>query len=70
MMPDIYGLNVLESLKRDPNLSDIPVILQSGTSDYKEIDKAYKMGVVACIPKPYEKKIILELISKALYTVN
>jgi len=63
MMPDMYGLNVLQEMKRDPNLSNIPVILQSGTSDEAEIHKAYDMGILSYIKKPYNKNLImLELI--------
>jgi two-component system sensor histidine kinase ChiS len=66
MIPNMYGLNVLSELKSDPMLAKIPVILQSGTSDEREIDKAYKMGIISYVAKPYEKKIILELLLEIL----
>lgn len=66
MMPDIYGLKLLEEFKKDTLLANIPVIMQSGTSDEKELDKCYKMGAISHISKPYEKKIVLEIINKIL----
>jgi two-component system sensor histidine kinase ChiS len=66
MMPDMYGLNVLVELKQDPNLSAIPVILQSGSSDTNEIEKAYQLGAVAYIKKPYLRQVILSEINKLL----
>ena len=66
MMSDIYGLNVLAELKKDPILCNIPVILQSGTSDNAEVDKAYHMGIACCIKKPYQKQIILAEMNKLL----
>jgi two-component system sensor histidine kinase ChiS len=66
MMPDMYGLNVLVELKQDPNLSAIPVILQSGSSDTNEIEKAYQLGAVAYIKKPYLRQVILTEINKLL----
>lgn len=66
MMPDIYGLSILEEMKKDPNLAKIPVILQSGTSDQIEIQKAYNMGIANFISKPYKKDIVLKAINKAI----
>ena len=66
MMPDIYGLNLLSELKKDPNLARIPIILQSGTSDESEIAKALLMGVTTFIRKPYMRQDILSQIALAL----
>ncbi len=66
MMPDIYGLNVLQEIKQDKKLANIPVILQSGAFDSSEIKRAYDMGIVNYIKKPYDKKTILFSIEQAL----
>lgn len=66
MMPDIYGLTLLEEVKKDPNLAKIPIILQSGTSDQIEIQKAYHMGIVSFISKPYKKDVVLKAIEQAI----
>jgi two-component system sensor histidine kinase ChiS len=66
MMPDMYGLNVLVEIKNCPILSKIPIILQSGTSDQSEIEKAYQLGITCYIKKPYQKQIIISEIHKAL----
>ena len=64
MMPDMYGLNVLEKIKEHPKLSTIPIILQSGTSDIAEIEKAYKLGIVSHIHKPYNRQFVIDEISR------
>jgi two-component system sensor histidine kinase ChiS len=66
MMPDMNGLNVLYELKTNPRFAHLPVILQSGVSDESEIEKAYYMGVVECIRKPYEKSKIIATIDKVM----
>ena len=66
MMQDTYGLNILKELKSDPILNKIPVILQSGTSDSKEIETAYEMGIASFIKKPYSKKAIFAELAKIL----
>jgi two-component system sensor histidine kinase ChiS len=70
MMPDIYGLTILEEIKKDPKLAKIPVILQSGTSDQIEIQKAYNMGISSFISKPYKKDIVLKAIETAIKDKN
>lgn len=66
MMPDIYGLTLLEEMKKNPETAKIPVILQSGTSDQIEIQKAYTLGISSFISKPYKKDIVLKVIEKAI----
>ena len=66
MMPDMYGLNVLTEIMNDNNLKHIPVILQSGSSDFAEIDKAKKMGAKKYLRKPYVKNRVLKVIAEVL----
>ncbi len=66
MMPDMYGLNVLEALKADPNLKHISVVIQSGLLDPNEIAKARKLGAVGHIPKPYSVSLIQDTLQKLL----
>ncbi|MFP4539617.1 MAG: response regulator [Candidatus Paceibacterota bacterium] len=44
MLPDIDGFTILEKMKNDPELKDIPVILFSNLSHQKDIDKGYSLG--------------------------
>lgn len=70
MMPDIHGLEVLVKIKEDPQLSNIPIILQSGSSDRAILEKANSLGVHAYIQKPYKTKDINSVIEKALMAYN
>ena len=66
MMPDIYGLELLKKLKSDKRFHHIPVILQSGTSDENEVKKAFDLGVVDYIRKPFSKNIIIDKVKAKL----
>ncbi|MGB4191762.1 MAG: hybrid sensor histidine kinase/response regulator [Rickettsiales bacterium] len=66
MMPDVYGLTLLEEVKMDSELAKIPVILQSGTSDKEAVQRAYNMGIFSFISKPYQRNIIVDEIKKAI----
>ncbi len=66
MMPDIYGLNLLSTIKEDPDFSSIPIILQTSSSDESEILKAFEKGIFSFITKPYQKNKLLDEIRRAI----
>ena len=66
MMPDIYGLKLLEMIKQNPALRKIPVIIQSGLHDEAEIKKALDLGAEGFISKPYNKKEMIAVITEVL----
>jgi CheY-like chemotaxis protein len=66
MLPDLYGLEVLEYIKKSKDFSKIPVIIQTGINDKGEIDKAYKLGASAVLFKPYNKEQLDKMIKAHL----
>lgn len=68
MMVDMHGLDFFQQMKNDPLLAKIPVILQSGTSNQSEINKAHNAGISSFLRKPYQKDDIISAIQKALQT--
>lgn len=68
MMQDIYGLDVLAEIKKDIKLAHIPVSMQTGTSDQYEIQKAYDLGIISLLKKPYDKAKLITEITQALNT--
>jgi CheY-like chemotaxis protein len=55
-MPKINGIEVLQKMKKDQKLSNIPVIIITTTDDPKEIDLCNKLGCVDYIVKPVDHK--------------
>ncbi len=66
MMPDMYGINVLIEIKKNILLQNIPIVIQSGTNDYQEIEKAFSLGAVAYMRKPYQRDQVLNILSDLL----
>jgi Na+/proline symporter/signal transduction histidine kinase/CheY-like chemotaxis protein len=64
MMPDMYGINLLQKIKSNKKLQHIPVIIQSGSDDAKERKKALDLGAVEFLNKPYAKEKIILLVNK------
>ena len=44
LLPGVHGFEVLSRIKRDPELSSIPVIIISNLGQKEEIDKGLKLG--------------------------
>ncbi len=65
MMPDIYGIEVLKRLKKNPKFSHIPVVVQTGVRNKKELEEICKLGVVGLMAKPYSKRDMKKMIEKA-----
>lgn len=62
VMPDMSGLELCRSLKKNPNTKELPII--ACTSKNQDIDKMWgmKQGINVYITKPYSKEQILDAI--------
>ena len=58
-MPDIDGYTVCQKLKSDPNTKDIPVIFLSALDDVLDKVKAFEVGAVDYITKPFQIEEVL-----------
>lgn len=61
MMPEVNGFELCKILKKDKKTSEIPVIFLSGKDSSDDIQKAYEVGGVDYIVKPF---INIELTTK------
>ncbi len=67
LMPRMDGIELVEQLRKDPELAKIPVVFYTATYGAVEAKSlAESCGVKFVIPKPCEPQIILEMIRKAL----
>lgn len=66
VMPDIGGLEVCEILNNDKDTQEIPIIIVSALGGYTDIKRAYKLGVIGYLTKPFDFSQLLDEIRKAL----
>lgn len=66
LMPDLGGFEVCEILNNEPETRGIPIIVISGLSDSLDIKKAYKLGVVDYLVKPFSLESMLKKINQAI----
>jgi CheY-like chemotaxis protein len=53
-MPGTDGRQVLETMKADPRLSAIPVIIFSTSANVKDVEACYQLGANSYLTKPIE----------------
>lgn len=63
-MPYMDGPEFVAALKSDPQTRDIPVVFL--TSDDDVVDRAKRLGAVACLKKPIMADRLLDIVSRAI----
>lgn len=58
MMPNMNGYQVLERMKADPALLDVPVLMISGLSEIESVVRCIEMGAADYLPKPFDPVLL------------
>ena len=66
MMPIMNGYQVLEELKVDPELHNIPVIIISGIDDIESVARCIELGAEDYLLKPFNKVLLNARINASL----
>lgn len=53
MMPEMDGFTLVERIKADPKSSDIPIIFLTARNDSESLSRAFDLGAVDYITKPF-----------------
>lgn len=53
-MPKVNGMQVLETLKNDPNLKSIPVVMLTSSNEGPDIERCFALGANSYIVKPVD----------------
>ncbi len=63
-MPGLDGRKVLEKIKLDDTLKEIPVVVLTTSSDERDIDACYKIGANTYIQKPVDLENFMAAIKR------
>lgn len=66
MLPGINGYQVLERMKADVTLRDIPVIMTSALGDRESVARCIKMGAEDYLTKPFDMVVVKARVSACL----
>ncbi|MGB3366844.1 MAG: HD domain-containing phosphohydrolase [Acidaminobacteraceae bacterium] len=58
LMPKKDGFQLLEEIKRDPDVKDIPVIICTGIKDNNAIERALELGAYDYFSKPFSEEVL------------
>lgn len=61
-MPGRSGLELLRSMRGDPRLVDVPVVMLSGSAELTEVDEAYELGISSYLVKPVGYAALLDVL--------
>jgi two-component system cell cycle response regulator len=66
MMPEMDGLQVIEWLKKQQNLTKIPIIMQTGSDRPDQIKEGIDAGVFYYLTKPIAEEVLRSVVSSAV----
>jgi CheY-like chemotaxis protein len=66
MMPELNGYQVLEQLKADAQLRDIPVIMISALEEIDSVIRCVELGAEDYLPKPFDPLLLRARIGASL----
>lgn len=66
MMPGLDGLAVTAKLKERPETADIPIVMQTAAATKEQVAEGIQAGVYYYLTKPFEKEVMLAIVSAAL----
>jgi len=58
MMPEMDGLEMIQNIKNDPEISPIPIIMMSAKSSVEDRIKGIESGIDDYLPKPFNSKYL------------
>ncbi|MEP2532467.1 adenylate/guanylate cyclase domain-containing protein [Shimia sp.] len=65
-MPEMNGFEVLEEIRHDPSLSDLPVIVTSSVEGVENIVRCIDLGADDYLPKPVNQVLLQARLSSSL----
>jgi PleD family two-component response regulator len=70
VMPDMDGFDVMTKLKTSNITCDIPIIIITGLKSVEDEEKAFNLGAVDIILKPFEYRIVKARSRNQIQIVN
>jgi CheY-like chemotaxis protein len=66
MMPQMDGNALAQSVKNDPKLKDLPIIMVTASKEVDLVKKSFSSGCVLFLPKPFTAASLLSLLQLVL----
>ncbi len=63
-MPKVDGIEVLETIKKDPKLKSVPIVMLTSSKQDSDLKKCYELGVNAYVQKPIDVGEFIDALQK------
>ncbi|MCL1845700.1 MAG: diguanylate cyclase [Defluviitaleaceae bacterium] len=70
IMPEMSGFEVIEEMKKDDDIKDIPIIFVTGLSKSEEEVRGFLLGAVDYINKPFSEPVVQARVRNQIRIVN
>lgn len=70
MMPELDGRGLIEAIRKHPTLKELPIVIISAVIKLSDITDLMKVGTTYFVPKPFERKEIMEYVNLSLAEKN
>ena len=70
MMPGVDGYDICQSLKNDPEFSNVPIIFLTGKDRSDDMGRSFKSGGDMFIKKPFSCERLLEIVTIVLMSTG
>jgi two-component system alkaline phosphatase synthesis response regulator PhoP/two-component system response regulator VicR len=70
MMPEMDGFELLSSIRRDPALSDLPVIMLTAKAQDANVMEGYSRGADMYLTKPFNPAELLQFVKRILTSLD
>ncbi len=68
VLPDVDGIELVNSLKNDPATHDIPILIFSADADLDSVEKAFAAGADDYLVTPYDPAVLEQKLEHLLET--
>ena len=65
MMPRVNGIEILQRMKKHPELKEIPVILQTASVGVQEVTEGIQSGAYYYLTKPFASEMLISIVNAA-----
>lgn len=63
-MPKVDGLEVLRTIKQDPDLRTTPVVMLTSSREEQDVVRSYQLGINAYVVKPVDFHAFIEAVKQ------
>jgi DNA-binding response OmpR family regulator len=70
MMPEMDGFELLSTIRRDPSLSDLPVIMLTAKAQDANVMEGYSRGADMYLTKPFNPAELLQFVKRILTSLD